>query len=85
MDINDAERMRVCKRCNECVNMLANFNRVKEVEGKMYYSHTCKKCTVTKRQNYMKAYHSTHYVSRKRDTVIPVIPNELAVPDAPVQ
>lgn len=88
MDINDADRMRVCKRCNQCINLLINFNKVKEIAGKIYYSHNCKKCTVTRRQNYMKVYHSNHYVSKKHMGDPLPIPNELVaqpIPDVPVQ
>lgn len=79
MDIQDIDRVRVCKQCNQCSNLLINFNKVKEVGGKIYYSHNCKKCTVNRRKGYMKVYHSNHYVSKKHEGVPLPQPNEIAL------
>jgi hypothetical protein len=76
-NIEDVERMRVCKRCNRCTLLIGVFNAVKRVNGKTYYSHICKPCTLDTRKEYMKAYHEAHYVSRKKNGNPPPAPDEL--------
>jgi len=58
--------------------MIATFHKVKEMNGKTYYSHTCKICTVASRKDYMKVYHATNYVSKKKEGNPPLAPDEIA-------
>lgn len=64
MDIE--EKKRICKKCDS-IKVLSLFTITQNKKSKTQtHSHTCKDCEKSKRQTYFKAYHKTHYISRKK-------------------
>ena len=62
--------MRTCKVCGELWPYSddiaqSHYFVVKRKNGKNYFSHTCKVCTMQKRKEYMKKYHEVRYVKKK--------------------
>lgn len=61
---NEIIRQRVCKKCNECLN-LNDFKITCKKEDKIYRTHYCKKCLYDKNKEYMRTYSKLKYNEKK--------------------
>jgi len=67
----DLRRCKVCHEALPCTEDRAtgNYFVVKRQNGKIYFSHTCKTCTLDARRQYMKDYHAIKYVKKRNNPI----------------